>query len=72
MKLRDILSVAFSDDDGTTWTRPVEVAKSVQLSYPRLLEISPGVILCGCQRVEPDWNNLRQVNMLLNESDFVS
>jgi len=70
--LRDILSVAFSDDDGTSWTRPVEIAKSIQLSYPRLLEISPGVILCGCQRVEPDWNNLRQVNLLLNESDFVS
>jgi hypothetical protein len=69
--LRDVLSIAFSDDDGATWTRPVEIAKSIQLSYPRLLEISPGVILCGCQRVEPDWNHLRQVNILLNESDFV-
>lgn len=72
MSLRDTLSIAFSDDDGVTWGLPVEIAKSLQLSYPRLLEITPGVILCGCQRVEPDWNHLRQINMLIRESDFAS
>lgn len=72
MSLRDTLSIAFSDDDGASWSDPVEIAKSIQLSYPRLLEIAPGVILCGCQRVEPDWNRLRQVNLLLREADFLS
>lgn len=71
MELRDTLSIAFTDDEGESWTRPVELARSIQLSYPRLLELAPGVILCGCQRVEPGWDHLRPINLVLKESDFL-
>jgi hypothetical protein len=71
MDLRDTLSVALSDDEGESWTPAVELAKSIQLSYPRLLELAPGVILCGGQRVEPGWDRLRPVNLVFNESDLL-
>ncbi len=41
---RQELSLAFSDDDGRTWTKPVVIAREPggQLAYPYLLERSPG------------------------------
>ena len=41
---REELSLAFSEDDGKSWTRPVVVArdKGAQLAYPYLFERRPG------------------------------
>ncbi len=41
---REELSIAFSEDDGKTWTKPVVIARQPggQLSYPYLFERRPG------------------------------
>jgi sialidase-1 len=41
---REELSIAFSDDDGQTWTEPVVIARQPggQLCYPYILERKPG------------------------------
>ncbi len=43
---REELSIAFSDDDGQTWSKPVVLArqKGAWLSYPHIFEHSPGVL----------------------------
>jgi hypothetical protein len=43
---REELSLAFSEDDGKTWTKPVVIARQPGkwLSYPYLFESSPGTI----------------------------
>ncbi len=62
---REELSVAFSDDDGATWSQPAVVAKqaSTSLAYPYLFEVEPGRI----------WLTSMQGNVRveLQEADFV-
>ena len=43
---RNELSLAFSDDDGTTWSKPVVIARQEAkwLAYPYAFEIQPGEI----------------------------
>jgi sialidase-1 len=43
---REELSIAFSDDDGETWNKPIVVARQPggQLAYPYILEREPGVL----------------------------
>jgi hypothetical protein len=43
---REELSVAFSEDEGATWTAPITVAREpgAWLSYPYLFEPTPGVL----------------------------
>jgi len=43
---REELSLAFSEDDGKTWTQPVVIARQPGkwLSYPYLFEPAPGVV----------------------------
>ena len=43
---RNELSLAFSDNDGKTWTTPVVIARrpSGGLSYPYLFEPTPGTL----------------------------
>lgn len=59
------LSIAFSDDDGTTWTEPVVVARKpkASLAYPYVFEPAPGTV----------WITTMQGNLRLsiNESEFV-
>lgn len=58
------LSIAFSDDDGTTWTAPTVIATKPgkQLSYPYVLEAQPGQL----------WITTMQgaLRAKLNEADF--
>lgn len=44
--MRHELSLAFSEDDGETWSEPVVLAShpGVRLSYPRILEVKPGLV----------------------------
>jgi hypothetical protein len=67
MSLRDTLSLALSEDEGQSWTQPVEVARSVQLSYPGILEIAAGKLLCRCQLVLPGWDDLKPIYFLVEE-----
>ena len=61
---RGELSLAFSDDDGATWTKPTVVArrKGESLAYPYVFEHRPGVV----------WLTTMQggVRIELNEADF--
>ena len=42
---RGDLAVALSEDEAQTWTEPVICARAGFITYPHLLEISPGEIL---------------------------
>jgi hypothetical protein len=48
---RGKLSVALSADDGETWTPPVLVARANEISYPYLLEVTPGELLISSGRL---------------------
>ncbi len=62
---REELSLAMSDDDGGSWSHPVVIArqKDAWLSYPRVLEHSPGEL----------WITTMQggLRLVIQESDFV-
>lgn len=70
---REELSMAFTDDEGKTWSEPIVIAKSYKvqnedtgktwLSYPYAFEASPGVL----------WITTMQggLRIKLKESDFV-
>jgi sialidase-1 len=62
---REELSVAFSEDDGTTWSKPVVIARQAKasLAYPHVFEQSPGVL----------WITTMQggIRVSLRESDLV-
>ena len=62
---REELSLALSDDDGTTWTKPVVIAKQADkwLAYPYVFEVEPGRIWLTTMQGE--------VRVEFNESDFI-
>jgi len=64
---RDTLSMALSEDDGKSWTKPVECVRSVQLSYPFILEHEPGRLLVGCNHVMPGWKRVAPVLFRVSE-----
>jgi hypothetical protein len=62
---RGELSLAFSDDDGATWSKPIVLASGERwISYPYAFEAKPGVV----------WITTMQGNarLKINEADFVS
>lgn len=59
---RDELSLAFSEDDGQTWSEPVVIArKPKRMRYPYLLEPNPGQV----------WVLVRGMTLRLYEKAFV-
>lgn len=60
---RQELSIAFSSDDGKSWTEPVVIAKGKSLVYPMLYEIKPGVLWVFAPR--------GPLRAELREADFV-
>ena len=61
---RQALSMALSEDDGATWTKPLVCVRAVeadypQTSYPFINEISPGVMLVGFNHVTKGWHSVR-------------
>ena len=69
------LSIAFSEDDCKTWTKPVVFAraddKAAHLSYPYILERRPGELW-----VVSGWNklgseDLTPVRVIMREEDFI-
>lgn len=60
---REELSVAFSDDDGKTWSPPTVIAaRNDQVSYPVAFEVQSGVLW-----ITTGFGNLRA---LIHENDF--
>lgn len=71
---REELSVAFSDDDGDSWTKPIVIAREpgAQLAYPYVLERRPGVLWVFTRYTwDRDRNRRPSVSVLLREADFV-
>jgi sialidase-1 len=60
---RDELSIAFSEDDGKSWTTPIVIArkKGGNLSYPYLFEATPGEL----------WIRAGSARVSLREADFL-
>ena len=73
-KGRQELLLAFSEDDGKTWTQQVALArqKGGQLSYPYFLERRPGElwVIAGFAYKE-NWKNPLPLRLKLNEEDFL-
>ena len=63
---RGELSIAFSDDDGASWSQPVVFAKKpgTSLAYPHIFEIKPGMM----------WVTTMQggIRVILREVDFLN
>jgi len=72
---REELSIAFSSDEGETWSRPTVIVREpgAQLSYPYILERQPGE-LWVFTRYTFDKNHkpAPSVMLSLKESDFVA
>jgi len=61
---REELSMAFSEDDGQTWTEPTVIAfRDDQISYPQVFEVRPGELW-----VTSAFGNLRAI---VREGDYV-
>lgn len=71
---RQELLLAFSEDDGKTWTRQVAIArqKGGQLSYPYFMERRPGElwVIAGFAFQE-GWKNPVPLRLKLSEEDFL-
>ena len=71
---REELSVAFSDDDGSSWSKPVVIARETgcQIAYPYFIERKPGVLWVFTRY---NWDQNRKqipaVAVELREKDFV-
>lgn len=71
---REELSIAFSDDDGATWTRPTVLAyhDGGQLAYPYIHERAPGELWVFTRYTfDASGKTTPFVGVGLNESDFV-
>ena len=71
---REELSIAFSEDDGQSWTTPVVIAREPggQLSYPYLHEREPGVLWVFTRYTwYPDRKPAPSLAIELHEEDFV-
>lgn len=71
---REELSIAFSEDDGRTWTRPVVLArqKGGQLSYPFVFERRPGEIWISAGfAFKKGWEDPLPLRIKIKEEEFV-
>jgi sialidase-1 len=65
---REELCLAFSDDDGKTWTKPVVIARypGNSLAYPYVFEHAPGQVWVMTYYGKP------HIALQLNENDFIT
>ena len=70
-KGRDTLSVALSEDEGKTWTTPLECVRSGQLSYPNITEAAPGMLLVVCQHIMRGWGKGQPVAFRVSEQTLL-
>lgn len=72
---REELSIAFSDDDGKSWSEPIVVARDpgAQIAYPYIFEPSPGEIwLFTYYTFDAAGKPAPPLALRLNEKDFPS
>jgi sialidase-1 len=72
---RTNLLLAFSEDDGKTWTKPVVLArqKDGQLSYPYCLERRPGEIwIIAGFAFKKGWQEPLPLRLKINEEEFLN
>ena len=70
---RRALSMALSEDEGETWTEPLECVRALeaeypQTSYPFICEIDPGEMLVGFNHVMSGWQRVRVKMFRISES----
>ncbi|NLC56247.1 MAG: exo-alpha-sialidase [Armatimonadetes bacterium] len=71
---REELSLAFSEDEGKSWTKPVVIAreKGAQLAYPYLFERRPGELWVFTRYTyDKDGKPAPPVSVRLNEEEFL-
>lgn len=71
---REELSIAFSEDDGKTWTKPIVLARQPggQLSYPYLFERRPGEIwVIAGFAFRKVWQDPLPLRLKVYEEEFV-
>jgi len=71
---REELSIAFSEDDGETWTPPLVIARQPggQLSYPCLFERKPGVLwLVAGFAFNKGWEDQEPLRLVASEEELV-
>ncbi len=71
---REELSIAFSEDDGENWTKPVVIARQRggQLSYPYLFERRPGELwITAGFAFKKGWREPLPLRLKLFEEDFL-
>jgi len=72
---REELSIAFSEDDGVNWTKPIIIArqKGGQLSYPFVLERRPGElwVIPGFAFDKPGWKEPSPLRLKAQEEDLL-
>ena len=71
---RQELSIAFSEDDGQSWTKPIVIAREPggQLAYPYLHEREPGVLWVFTRYTwYPDGKPAPPLSVELREEEFV-
>jgi len=64
---RNQLAIALSDSDGKTWSRPVICAQAKEISYPFLLEPSPGNLLIASGRLRTPELEMDSVVLRISE-----
>lgn len=72
---RTALHMAISEDDGKTWTDPLEVIRgpeeAPQVSYPCLYEYRPGTILARFNHVASSWQNVQTRMFRISEDSLL-
>ena len=66
--MREELSIAFSNDDGKTWTKPTVILRGENLSYPYIFERRPGELWIAT--IKADYSG-RAMRVALKEADFI-
>jgi len=72
---REELSIAFSEDDGKTWTKPVVIARQPggQLSYPYIFEGQPGEIwIAAGFAFKRGWKDSLPFRVKIDEERFIN
>jgi hypothetical protein len=64
---REGLYIALSDDDGKSWLDAVLAARAMEVSYPYLLEVSPGQLLISSGRLRAKGYETDTVTLLTTE-----
>ena len=59
IKGRRTLHIAFSSDEGETWSPSIMIAYGLSATYPFLLETVPGELWVGLHDIAKDWNTPR-------------